>query len=138
MMPAERRPPRMGRCRWCGQPRVDLSRHPAARFCSKRCFGLWSAREGAFPLSPGSNEFNRGKAPRQERHWAWKGDRVSCAAALDRTRKLFPLLKACERCGRGPSRARITRHHRDRNRLNNDPSNIEFLCVPCHNREHWH
>ena len=27
-------------------------------------------------------------------------------------------------------------HHKDRNRQNNHPSNLRYLCRSCHNREH--
>ena len=41
---------------------------------------------------------------------------------------------ACERCGRDFSnaRGRLHAHHKDRQRWNNDPSNLEALCVECH------
>lgn len=40
---------------------------------------------------------------------------------------------ACQRCG---SHNRTLTHHRDRNRHNSDPSNLELLCFTCHMREH--
>lgn len=40
---------------------------------------------------------------------------------------------ACERCG-GIDRLHV--HHRDRDITNNDPANLETLCVVCHNRHH--
>ena len=42
----------------------------------------------------------------------------------------------CERCGNGPP---LEVHHRDGDRANNDPSNLEALCGGprgCHAREH--
>lgn len=41
---------------------------------------------------------------------------------------------ACERCG---ATERLHVHHRDRDRTNNDPTNLETLCVLCHNRHHF-
>jgi hypothetical protein len=41
---------------------------------------------------------------------------------------------ACERCG---VTERLHVHHRDQDRTNNDPSNLETLCVLCHNRHHF-
>lgn len=39
----------------------------------------------------------------------------------------------CERCGdAGPMEI----HHRDRDRTNNDPANLEALCRGCHLAEH--
>ena len=45
--------------------------------------------------------------------------------------------KICERCGFDKHEAAIIVHHRDRNRENNDPSNLEVLCANCHAIEHW-
>ena len=44
-------------------------------------------------------------------------------------------LYLCERCG-SMRKVELPRHHKDRNRANNDSSNIEVLCIPCHNKEH--
>jgi hypothetical protein len=43
------------------------------------------------------------------------------------------LKDACECCG---STRFICGHHKDRDRSNNDPSNIETLCKRCHQIEH--
>lgn len=43
----------------------------------------------------------------------------------------------CERCGFVPEHARqMDVHHRDRDRLNNVPENLETLCANCHRLEH--
>ena len=39
----------------------------------------------------------------------------------------------CEKC---PETANLLVHHRDGNRYNNDPSNLETLCKRCHQVEH--
>ena len=39
----------------------------------------------------------------------------------------------CERCG---STYYLLVHHKDRDRSNNDPENLETLCKSCHQREH--
>lgn len=42
----------------------------------------------------------------------------------------------CERCGY--SKVEILQvHHRDRNRNNNDLSNLELICPNCHYEEHY-
>lgn len=40
---------------------------------------------------------------------------------------------ACERCG---STKFLCRHHKDHNRRNNAPENIEVVCKSCHQKEH--
>lgn len=44
--------------------------------------------------------------------------------------------KVCERCNFDKEPAIIV-HHRDRNRDNNDISNLEVLCANCHAIEHY-
>lgn len=41
----------------------------------------------------------------------------------------------CNRCGFSDRRA-IVVHHKDRNRRNNKPENLEALCCNCHSIEH--
>lgn len=39
----------------------------------------------------------------------------------------------CERCGfEAEDKRQLDVHHKDWNRANNDPSNLETLCPPCH------
>lgn len=44
-------------------------------------------------------------------------------------------LHTCERCGYKRD-IPLPVHHKDRNRSNNNDSNLEVLCVSCHNKEH--
>lgn len=42
--------------------------------------------------------------------------------------------RRCSICGSVPSNPRrLHVHHKDRNRSNNEPSNLEVVCVDCHN-----
>jgi len=45
--------------------------------------------------------------------------------------------KKCERCGYDKHPAGIIVHHKDRNRMNDDISNLEVLCCICHAIEHY-
>lgn len=45
--------------------------------------------------------------------------------------------RQCERCQYNKHKAAIVVHHKDRNRENNDISNLEVLCANCHAIEHW-
>lgn len=42
----------------------------------------------------------------------------------------------CERCAEDHLEV-LCVHHKDRNRKNSDPDNLETLCLNCHGREHW-
>lgn len=42
----------------------------------------------------------------------------------------------CNRCGHDGSESRLGIHHIDRDKRNQDPSNLEVLCHRCHMREH--
>ena len=45
---------------------------------------------------------------------------------------------SCEDCGLKPEYAgELDVHHIDRNRRNNNPSNLRTLCARCHRREHF-
>lgn len=55
--------------------------------------------------------------------------RIMLAAGRDIT--------TCERCKwHHPFNESLARHHKDRNRNNNDLSNLEVLCQSCHTKEH--
>ena len=54
----------------------------------------------------------------------------------DKVFKIEGKLKICERCGFDNAAAIIV-HHKDRNRENNDLSNLEILCCNCHAIEHY-
>jgi 5-methylcytosine-specific restriction endonuclease McrA len=58
-------------------------------------------------------------------------ERLTRAVVKNDNRCLF----TCERCG-AINKQEQPRHHKDRNRANNDPKNIEVLCWGCHNKEH--
>ena len=44
--------------------------------------------------------------------------------------------KQCERCGYNAHEACIVVHHKDRDRKNNNITNLEILCANCHAIEH--
>lgn len=40
----------------------------------------------------------------------------------------------CNICG---STEGLVIHHKDKNRENNDPENLQLLCSSCHKKKHW-
>jgi 5-methylcytosine-specific restriction endonuclease McrA len=42
----------------------------------------------------------------------------------------------CQKCGSDGSDSRLGIHHKDRNKKNQRPSNLEVLCHRCHMQEH--
>ncbi len=81
-------------------------------FCNKSCQTLWR------------NQIYFGP-----RHKSWKGGLSSSAytTVLNRTGRA----KVCEVCGTKDERI-IAVHHKDRNRSNNIPDNLAWLCHNCH------
>lgn len=45
-------------------------------------------------------------------------------------------LHICERCGWQDKYEELPRHHKDRDRTNNDLTNLEIICKSCHRIEH--
>lgn len=48
-------------------------------------------------------------------------------------RRLVVAVGACQRCG---GKKRLSVHHRDRDKHNQTPANLEILCHRCHMNEH--
>lgn len=57
----------------------------------------------------------------------WKG--------YNHAHRYIPCADRCEKCG-SDGDGWIDRHHIDGNQLNNDPSNIAFVCRQCHTEAH--
>lgn len=53
---------------------------------------------------------------------------------IPKTIRKAHLKSACETCG---SKSRLGLHHKDRDRMNNSPENLQTLCPTCHTRLHW-
>lgn len=54
-----------------------------------------------------------------------------------RAKALLPVAPpTCESCGEGTPAERMERHHIDKNPLNNERSNLQWLCTLCHVRLH--
>jgi hypothetical protein len=59
------------------------------------------------------------------------------AASKYRETALSLKQKKCERCGYDKHPEILEVHHKDRNRSNGNPNNLELLCPNCHTEEHY-
>lgn len=66
---------------------------------------------------------------RGREHGNWNPEPTSKHVGRSQARNLYTAPSECERCG---ASRRLDRHHKDANPLNNERSNIAFLCRRCH------
>lgn len=102
-------------CENCGAEfKIPASRLETARACSRQCLGDLQSKErkGTFGVGTDNPMWVDGRSPYSYRK---------------------QLKDACERCGANEN---LLVHHRDENRRNNDPMNLETLCKRCHQIEH--
>lgn len=59
-------------------------------------------------------------------------ERTTRRVVIQSGRSLF----VCERCTFKDDQEELPRHHKDRNRSNNEVDNIEVICKSCHMKEH--
>jgi hypothetical protein len=65
--------------------------------------------------------------PKLENSPSWKGDAITFMSGRDRARKIYGQ-KPCEQCGK----EKTDIHHIDGNPVNNERSNVMFLCRKHH------
>lgn len=125
-------------CAKCGKVRMVAPHAAARKFCSKTC----AAR------SKGNSKVARkcrrcGKEFFKYRSAIAIGGGIYCSKDcffLDKANPIF-LAKAdkgCARCPWSVELAVLVVHHKDRNRENNEPENLEVLCPNCHALEHFY
>ena len=64
---------------------------------------------------------------RGERHYLWKGGAE---------RRPYRKVRAKDMCARCGDRERLALHHVDLDHYNDDPANLQVLCVSCHSSVH--
>jgi hypothetical protein len=111
----------MRSCDVCGAPFTPQPynvRQGGGRFCSRTCLYVWQRESG----------------PKGEAHHAWKGHAATPKRGRVRAESLFDITgQTCATCRTTPARER---HHLDGDPLNNDPTNVVFLCARCHHHAH--
>lgn len=115
-------------------------------FCSQQCFGISCRKEVPCivcgkPILSGLNKrtCNRSCSNIQRIGIKYKIGRPRDNAKHERALKIKILLertKVCERCGY--DKAEILQiHHKNRDRNDNNMSNLELICPNCHCEEHY-
>lgn len=124
---------------------VELERSGGKAFCSITCYGLSNRKENPCLVckKPILAHFNKKTCSRSCANVHRAGIKYKIGRPRDKatTQKYIKirLIKerggACERCGYSKQEI-LHVHHRDRNRKNNNPNNLEIICPNCHYEEH--
>lgn len=138
-------------CRFCTNPRKERYDRPGKYY--PRC----ATHHSEYMREKNAESYQRHAATRREaqneQYWADPEKARAIARrsaarpeAVERKRAymrdyLRPwrqyVKDACERCGWGPGEPELLDvHHIDKDKTNNDPSNLETLCPNCHRQHH--
>lgn len=102
----------------------DNCKQPLIR--KKRTSGVWES-----PL-----QFSRRRFCNRACMGEHKAKRPAEVRAKARGRYYAQQMIAASQCELCETMENLIRHHRDENPTNNDPSNLQVLCRPCHNSLH--
>ena len=120
------------------------SRANAAKYCCTTCYHTAMRKKGKTQYScvhcglgflgalSQNRKFCSKKCVNKAAKELWKPTFTTVRKAMARR----DLVKACARCGFDKNPEILGVHHKDRNRKNNDPGNLEVLCPNCHSLEH--
>jgi len=137
-------------CNICNKPiykrPIEIERNLGKAFCSMACYGKSCRKESPCrvcgkPILAGSNKrtCSRACANKQRTGIRYNGlrlnDNVVSQQAL-KSRLIAARGRQCERCGYSKTEI-LNVHHKDRNRSNNNLSNLELICPNCHAEEHY-
>jgi len=132
-------------CAVCGENFTHISsRSNKAKYCSRSCYYKSLAGRGSVTVQCAhcSTEFKTSPSKNRKfcsRACINKGKKETFTPTFATVRKAMlsrNMLKECERCGYNDEPCILGVHHKDRNRLNNELSNLEVLCPNCHSLEH--
>jgi len=132
-------------CAECGTIFTHISsRANKAKYCNPKCYQKAMSKKGSvlhkcahcekeFYDSPSVNRKYCSKAcVNKSNKNEWKPEFIT----VRKNMKVRGMLLKCERCGYDEYPEILGVHHKDRNRKNNDLSNLEVLCPNCHSLEH--
>lgn len=122
--------PRKSKCGGCIRPMMQNSgSHKHCDDCGKKRravqYRAWRIRSGRI------KDPSRGTTTSNPENWAGEKNPMWRGGAIDWQRRTF-LRKRCERCN---SKKELDLHHKDRDRRNASPENLETLCGVCHREE---
>ena len=137
-------------CLICKKPvykrRFEIQRNRGKVFCSMACYGISCRKEkpcvvcGKMILS-GANKktCSRSCANKHRAGIKYKlnspRDKVKSYQSL-KIRLLKERGNICERCGYNKYEI-LQVHHKNKDKLNNNPENLELICPNCHYEEHY-
>jgi 5-methylcytosine-specific restriction endonuclease McrA len=144
-------------CLHCNKP-FYAPKHKRRRFCSNSCAHPKQQRTLECALCHKLFERAKSSLPKSKSGFRFcsrphkdQAQRIESGAALDAMRpdhygagesvyreiafRHHP--KQCNRCGYNRYESVLRVHHKDRNRANSAPENLEILCPTCHEEEHF-
>lgn len=126
---------------------VPLIRKYRAKYCSRSCYYKAMAKLGSIEVQCKQCDESFKKSPsndklfcsRECRNLFERSNNKYTSKTAHGLRNFFKRrgwIKACEICGYSLHLEILAIHHKDRNRGNNDISNLIVLCPNCHSIEH--
>lgn len=132
-------------CEECGTQFTHIaSRANKAKYCSTKCYHKAMNRKGSVEHTCAHCGTKFMDSPSHKRKYCsracvnkaskdvWKPTFTTVRKKMEKRQ----LLIKCERCGYDSEPRILGVHHKDRNRGNNEMSNLEVLCPICHSLEH--
>lgn len=138
-------------CEICGKEFDVINfRKTIAKYCSRECYYKAMTKIGSIDVEcfVCGKKFKRSPSQIKTKYKKLCCS-IECRGKLMRTQKpggattsrkwleTRGKIEKCERCGYSEHPEILVVHHRDRDRKNNDISNLEILCPNCHAMEHY-
>lgn len=132
-------------CEICNKEFEHISsRSNKAKYCSRLCYYKSKGNQGKFTYTchhchkefighaAHSRKFCSKKCVGKSNKETWRGT----FSTIRKNMAARNMINQCNRCGYNTEPKILGVHHIDRNRKNNDISNLEILCPNCHSLEH--
>lgn len=132
-------------CAICDKKFTHLaSRANKAKYCSTKCYNKSQIGKGLTTYQCQHCHVNFQDSLSTKRKYCSKqctnkSSKKTFVAKFSTVRKMMlsrGMIKQCNRCGFNQYPLILGVHHKDRNRNNNELSNLEVLCPNCHSIEH--